>query len=284
MHARVRSAVRALRPRFRRLLCLLLLLGRPLAVHADFASFSASATTDFAFLSLTDGDGNVLATVPDDLTVTLTTLGRSAAVYDSGATASAFASPDPDTNLDDVAWGIGASQHTEASVSGSASGPPGSRCMARAHGDIALSIENTSEDTTFILTFRATTTSSVSSSASGPDAIAGAFTIAWLDLLEDMGEFVDGTFQVDEDLDTSQWVSLSTEAPPGGSAGPHVRIMTSQLTIIPGASGTMVGLSVAQGVASTPEPGTAGLLLAGLGWACLSSRRRPRPAAPRAQA
>ncbi|NLF19287.1 MAG: PEP-CTERM sorting domain-containing protein, partial [Lentisphaerae bacterium] len=45
-----------------------------------------------------------------------------------------------------------------------------------------------------------------------------------------------------------------------------------------------VGLSVAQGVASTPEPGTACLLLAGLGWACLSSRRRPRPAAPRAQA
>ncbi len=284
MHTMVLSAVRATWPRPAWLLCLLLLVGWPLAVHADFASFSASASTDFVFLSLKDGDDNVLATVPDDLTVTLTTLGRYAAVSEGGATASAFASPDPDSNLTDVPWGIGASQHTEASVSGTATGPPGSRCMARAHGDIALSIENTSEDTTFILTFRATTTSSVSTSASGPDAIAGALTIAWLDLLEDMGEFVDGIFQVNEDLDTSEWVSLSSEAPPGGSAGPHVRIMTTALTIIPGASGTMVGLSVAQGVASTPEPGTASLLLAGLGWACLASRRRPRRAAPRAQA
>ena len=156
--------------------------------------------------------------------------------------------------------------------------------MARANGSVAFRVENFSEDTTFILTFSAITTSSVSSSASGPDAIAESHVISWIDLLEGMGEWADGTFQLNEDLDTSEWVTLSTEAPPGGSAGPHVRTMTNQLTIIPGASGTMVGLSVAQGVASTPEPGTACLLLAGLGWACLSSRRRPRRAAPRAPA
>lgn len=268
------SAGRVVR-RFGAFASLILLVGGPLVLHADFASFSASASTDFVFLSLTDGLGNALLSVPDDLTVTVATFGRYATVTEGDAFASAVASPDPDSNYE-ITCDLGMSLHTDAAVSGSAFGPPGSRCIAYAFGDVAFSIANDSEDTTFILTFRATTTSNASSSASGPDAVAGSHTIAWLDLLEDMGEFVDGEFKLKEGLDTSQWVALSTEAPPDGTAGPHVRIMTTTLTIIPGASGTMVGLSVAQGAASTPEPGTVGLLAMALGWVCMASRRRGR--------